>query len=384
MKIAIIRRKFTPYGGAERVILRIISGLQKSGAEIELSVLSEEWENETNEANPPFTFIQVPVTAVRKVNKIRSFIDGSKALLREHSFDITQSHERMSGVDICRLGDGLHLTWMKQLKNTLPWYQKIWLSVHPTHRMILSLEREMFKDDHTVFVANSPMIYRELISNYQVKKHRIYLIENGIDTSAYQKIASDKKIQSKIKIGLNPNFKTILFLGSGFRRKGAFELVEAMRYLNHYQLIIVGEDKHQNKIKQMAEKLGISDRIKIMGPQKNVNQYLDAADIFCLPSLYESFSNSLLEALASGIPAVVTEYVGIYEAIKEHQAGIVAKRTATDIAKAIETVNDHLETMSQNAYLLAQKYDLKITTQKWLDLYSFIKHKKSGQASPPN
>lgn len=299
LNVAIIRRKSTPYGGGERVITRIIDGLKRSETAIQINILAEFWENTTHEINPEFHIIKVPITERRKFKKIQSFTDNVKKLLNQHSFDIVQSHERMTGVDICRLGDGLHISWINQLKKTLPWYRRLFLGIDPTHRAILRLEREMMNDEKITFVINNPSMYREIEEHYKIPNSRIYLIENGIDTSKFRKTSHTQKSDAKNTLNIHPNLTTILFLGSSFRRKGAFELVNALKYLKGFQLIIIGEDKHQNKLKKLADKLKISQIVHIMGPQENIQVYLDASDIFCLPSLYEGFSNSLLEAMAS-------------------------------------------------------------------------------------
>ncbi len=79
----------------------------------------------------------------------------------------------------------------------------------------------------------------------------------------------------------------------GFARKGAFELVQALKLLPAFQLIIVGKDKKLRKIHKLVHQYDLTNRVIITGPQHDVKPYLNAADIFCLPSSYDSFPNAV-------------------------------------------------------------------------------------------
>jgi UDP-glucose:(heptosyl)LPS alpha-1,3-glucosyltransferase len=234
----------------------------------------------------------------------------------------------------------------------------------------------MAKNHHLIFVANSPMVAKELVDWYQVPKERIVLIENGIDTSIFQPSPPSEKLQAKKLLGLDQNLPTVLFVGSGFDRKGAFQLVEAMLSLPQFQLIVVGHDKKINQLRRLVSKLGLTNRVSIVGPQKNVRPYLVASDVFCLPSMYDSLPNALLEAICCGLPCVISQDVGISEKIKEAKAGLISSRNPNDIAEKIRAVCDNYDELSKNALALSKQFDINLATQKWIDLYQKIIQKK--------
>jgi UDP-glucose:(heptosyl)LPS alpha-1,3-glucosyltransferase len=376
MNIAIIRRKFNPFGGAEKFISRAIKSLSKD--KIKVSIISENWNDPTKPAAEDFEFIQAKTHGFARKTKFINFQKSVQKILGSRKFDLIQSHERLIGTDIYRLGDGVHAAWIHRQSTIAPWYRKIWLKLDPYHRAVIKTEKAMTEDPNLTFVANSSMVKEELIKWYGVPDSRIVLIENGIDTQSFNAPSTERKYQAKSNLGLHNQQPTVVFIGSGYSRKGAFELIYAMQELKNWQLIIVGADKRINHLKKIIRKQKLEKRIIVAGPQEDIRPYLDAGDIFCLPSLYDSFPNAILEALCCGLPVVTTEAVGIAEAIKANNAGDVCQRNPVAIKNALERVWSNKEIMSKNAISLSKKYDIKLTTELWLNLYhQLIKKKKA-------
>ena len=378
MKIAIIRRKFNPFGGAEQFITRTIQSL--SAFDVHASIIAESWQkNNDTSSTSSQDWIEAIVTGSNRAAKFLSFNQSVATILSTNKFDLIQSHERLLGADIYRLGDGIHASWVARLAKVSPWYTKLWLKIDPYHRAVIRTEKKMAKEPNLTYVANSTLVQQELIDWYQVPKSRIVLIENGIDTTAFRPSSQAKKITEKTKLGLNPQLPTVLFIGSGFARKGAFELLEAINSLPDFQLIIVGYDKQLTRIKQRVKALQLEKIVLVTGPQSDVKPFLAVADCFCLPSLYDPFPNAVLEALCSALPVVVTDAVGIADAVTHHNAGMVCERQAASIAQALQLVWKNRVTMSDNALNLSKNYDLAKSSQQWLTLYNtLINNKKEN------
>ncbi len=376
MKIALIRRKFNPFGGAEQFITRTIQGL--SAFNIQTSIIAESW-IKADEASSLAgkDWIKADVQGNSRAAKFLSFQQSVVNILSTHQFDLIQSHERLLGADIYRVGDGIHASWVARLAKVSPWYTRLWLKIDPYHRAVIRTEQEMSKDPHLTYVANSTLVQQELINWYHVPKNRIVLIENGIDTKVFTPTID--KAAEKIKLGLNPQLPTVLFVGSGFTRKGAFELLEAINILPDFQLIIVGYDKQLAKLNKRVASLKLAKRVLVTGPQSDVKPFLAAADLFCLPSLYDPFPNAVLEALCSALPVVVTNAVGIADAIKLNNAGAICDKQPASIASALQQVWQNRVAMSANALKLSHNYDIAKASQQWLNLYNtLIKIKKEN------
>jgi glycosyltransferase involved in cell wall biosynthesis len=379
MKVAIIRRRFSPFGGAEKFIMRAIGGLEDQG--IHITVISESWEIKSSDPIPKnWNWIKASVTGWSRARKFLSFNHTVSQILQSNHFDLIQSHERLVGADIYRLGDGIHASWIARLAATSPWYIQLWLKLDPYHRAVIKTEQAMAKDPNLTYVANSRLVKKELIDWYQVPASRIELIENGIDTTSFAPVSPQQKAVQKTQLGLDQNRPVVVFVGSGFMRKGAFELLKAMDILKNFQLIIVGKDKKIDQLKKLSAQLGLEKQVLITGPQSDVKPYLAAADIFCLPSIYDSFPNAVLEALCCGLPVVITDAVGIREAVVDHQAGAICERTPDSIAQTLLKVFDMHDAMSNNALKLSKQYDIHQANQHWIELYQKLTLKKATRS----
>jgi len=369
MKIAIIRRKFTPFGGAENFILRTSSGLSALG--IKFFIISERWKRNAHPSRD-IPWLEAKSSGFFRFSRFLSFQRSVKKIISTHHFDLIQSHERLTGVDIYRLGDGIHAAWVDRIKNISPWYKKIWLNIDPYHQRIIQIEKEMSEDNNLFYVANSELVKKELSEYYKVPKSRIRVIENGIDIKSFRLASASKKELSKKKLALDPTLPVVLFVGSGFERKGAFELVEAIKLLPKFQAIIVGQDKKIQQIKDLAR----GQKILIAGPQDNIQQYLDASDIFCLPSLYDSLPNAALEALCCGLPIVLTKDVGLAPHIEKNLAGVICKKDKHSIADALMKAWQKRKLFSKNALKASKAFDIQIKNKEWLHLYNELLNKK--------
>ena len=134
MKIAIIRRKFTAFGGAENFILRASSGLSQLG--INFFIISELWKQNANNSKN-IHWIEAKSNGLFRFSKLLSFQKSVMKIIALNNFDLIQSHERLTGVDIYRLGDGIHAAWIDRMKKISPWYKKAWLSIDPYHQKII-------------------------------------------------------------------------------------------------------------------------------------------------------------------------------------------------------------------------------------------------------
>ena len=270
MRIAIIRRKFNPFGGAERFILRTIDGLL--GYSINISIISESWQlsKEFKSIEKTPDSITAMASGKSRVTQVKNFQKSVAQILDTHQFDLIQSHERLLGAYIYRLGDGIHAAWIDRLSKYQPWYRRLWLKIDPFHRHIIATEKKMAAEKNLIYVANSPLVKTELMKWYKVPEQQITIIENGINTQEFLPSNPPEKIIAKNNLKLSRSKPMVLFVGSGFERKGAFHLVKAMALLPNFQATIVGHDKQLKKLERLVKSLQIADRVHIAGPQHDV------------------------------------------------------------------------------------------------------------------
>ena len=130
------------------------------------------------------------------------------------------------------------------------------------------------------------------------------------------------------------------------------------------------------KFKKRVKALQLEKSVLVTGPQGDVKPFLAAADCFCLPSLYDPFPNAVLEALCCALPVVVTNAVGIADALIHANAGLICNKEPASIAQALLQVWGEREAMSRNALRLSKNYDLAKASQQWLALYNTLIVKK--------
>jgi len=190
------------------------------------------------------------------------------------------------------------------------------------------------------------------------KDTKTITIYNGIDLKAF----SQGTPINKDSIGLSNDDFLLVFSGRVNREKGIMELIEAMNQLTNYpkiKLLVIGSSFYANAdnendfarlLKQKAEPL--KERIIFTGyiPYSELPDYLWISDIAIVPSLWEEpFGNTVVEAMAAGLPLITTRSGGIPE-ICEGVATIVERENIVDnLAAAIQDLYDHPEKRKQMA-----------------------------------
>lgn len=368
MKLAIIRRRYTPYGGAERFIERLVPRLGERG--IATTIIAEKWT--PPDANGAPCVIEARARGWTRAARFRSFGENVARVLAENHFDLVQTHERLTGADIYRAGDGVHAAWIARQERESPGWRSAWLRSDPYHRAVIETERRMASDDRLHVVANSALVMDELHRLLGIPHERLTLIPNGVDTAHFAPATAEQRARCREAWNLPPDAPVACFVGSGFARKGAFRLVEAMRHLPEVSLLVCGRDKAAAALESAARKSGAGARIRLTGPLDDVRAVLHAADVFVLPSLYDPSPNAALEALACGLPVVTTDDVGGARELAQAGAGFVCTRDPEDIAAAVGRAvdADNRAAMSRHAREFALGFDRETVLRQWLDFYA--------------
>jgi len=200
------------------------------------------------------------------------------------------------------------------------------------------------------------------------KRQEISVIYNGIDTKEF----FPKKKKSK-EI-------TVLTVSRLISRKGLEFLIKAMPEIlkenNNVKLIIAGDGPKKNNLEKLAKSLGVLENVALLGyvEHKKLPNLYRNADIFILPSLYEGMSNTILEAMASGLPIITTDTGGTKELIKGNGI-IIKKRSNTEIADAVnKIIKDKLlkDTYSKKSRELALNLNWHNLAKQYYELYKKV------------
>jgi glycosyltransferase involved in cell wall biosynthesis len=167
----------------------------------------------------------------------------------------------------------------------------------------------------------------ELIMENGIDKSNVEILPNGVDASYYQKKSLKGRFRERYSI--DTNTKIILYLGRIHKIKGIDLLVEAFsdvkKQFKDVILVIVGQDSGFLKIIELLIKFyNLEDSVILTGAlfEEDKLEALQDANIFVLPSVYETFPITVLEACACGLPIIVTDRCGIADVI-DNRVGLV-------------------------------------------------------------
>jgi UDP-glucose:(heptosyl)LPS alpha-1,3-glucosyltransferase len=366
MRIALIRSRYNPYGGAERFVARAIAALAARGALITL--IAREWSDGTGKqevirCDPPY---------LGKVWRDASFAHAVRKILDERQFDLVQSHERIAGCDIYRAGDGVHAEWLSQRRRVLGPPGRLGLELNPHHQYLLNAERRMFTDGRLrIVVCNSAMVRDEIRTRFGVDETKLQVIYNGVDTEIFHpRLAEQHRHVVRDRLRIPRDAKLFLLVGSGFVRKGVPALLAAMARLPQTYALIIGADRSLRRYRAET-----SSRVLFLGGQEDVRPYYGAADAFVLPALYDPQPNAALEALACGLPVVTSTKCGAAEIVTEGVSGFV--RDALDIAGIAAAMEAAVDTgrnpgLRVAARKAAEPFTLDAMASRMFNLYETL------------
>ena len=188
-----------------------------------------------------------------------------------------------------------------------------------------------------------------LILNYK-SENDIYIVSPGVDL---EKFKSKNKFKSREKLGLSQTSKILLSVGRLEPIKGYDVLINALSFLNISDdfdvrlLIIGGDSKSQNELERLNSlklKHGLSNQINFLGAidHDELPIYFSAADVFLMPSAYETFGIAALEASACNLPVIAPQVGGLKSVVKHGQTGFLS------VNKSPESLMHYLEILLKN------------------------------------
>jgi len=371
MRVALVRQRYSAQGGAERFIERARGALGEQG--VAVTVLAREWTGD------PGTVVRCDPFHVGRVWRDWSF---ARAVCREvarRPFDLVQSHERIACCDIYRAGDGVHAQWLHNRRAALRALGRFGLALNPYHRYMLAAERRVFESPRLrAVICNSRMVESEIQARFGFAK-KIYVIYNGVDLQSFHpRLREVHRARARAELGIPDGSMTYVFVGGGFERKGMFRLLPAFRRGADARahLIVVGGDKTETRAKSLARELGIGDRVHFLGARDDVRPWYGAADAFVLPTLYDPFPNAALEAMACGLPIIVTFQCGAAELIGEGANGMTCDALdAASLAALLGRLDPvRAREMGVRARETAARFGLEAMAQRLVALYRELIH----------
>jgi UDP-glucose:(heptosyl)LPS alpha-1,3-glucosyltransferase len=285
-KFFFIRSNKTKFGGAEVYLSRLSDALNKKNIQHEV----------VNSIFPKF----LP-------SWLRAILFNLQVCLNKRN-KFYFSLDRITCPDIYRAGDGVHKVFL-----TIEDKSKI----NPLHPIYLFLEKRCFNNAKKI-IAISNMVKKDIVGSYKVDEKKISVVYNGIPLKDYNYNSSFDRISSEFY--LKPNQHILLYVGSGFKRKGVEEFLQIISRLESDNILafVIGKDKNIDHYRQLSLKLNINNKVIFTGPRLDVDDFYTISDVFIFPTRYEPFGNVILEAMNFRNAVFTTKQCGGGEILSEY------------------------------------------------------------------
>lgn len=328
-KIALLVKSLQSGGGVEKNTLGLAEAFRAAGGNVFL--LSE---NFTKNIDPMIQCVRIGVEG-------ESQSDYNKACsnyLSKNPFQVVFSMDRFSEATHIRLGLGIHKAYLSKRRSSkrrqrdssqIP-KRNLWERLrymwggkslrqraielisycdahwNPKHVRLCKAEKLCLQNPQLEKVfTNSEMVKDEAMEFYQVPEEKICVVHNGAEWDEMEQDFQswiDEKARFCEKEGIDVNRFQLLFVGSGFERKGLRPLLQGLSRLQgrNFFLHVVGYDRNQKAFERLTHKLGLFDHVKFYSRQKSARPFYQVADAVCIPSYYDPCANVTVEALAMG------------------------------------------------------------------------------------
>ena len=308
-RIIFIRQQFSQFGGAELMLDRILTALIARGRHVAL--LGRSWRGSSE-----VEFIHCDPPRLGRAFRELLFARAACARIARETRALVQAHERVPCCDIFRAGDGVHAAYLAQKMRLQSAFGRLADRFSLFHRNTLALERALFASPRLrAVIVNSAMVADDVVRYFGFPRERIHLVPNGIDLARFRMAAREHhRATVRARFGVAKDNPVALFVGSGFERKGLRQAIQAAAACGA-ELWAVGHDRNPRAFRAEAARAGLGPGFRLIGPADPLPYYA-AADALILPSFYDPFPSTVIEALACGVPVVTTTGCGARDIVK--------------------------------------------------------------------
>ena len=341
LRIAVLNRVFSPIGGgAERYSIALVEQLADRH---EIHVFAQQIDHHW----PGVTYHRIarPLAKPRWMNQL--WYASATWWATRRGFDVVHSHEN---------------TWHGQVQtvHVLPvkytlfhgrtgWRLALqWLKVATSPRLMayLGLEHARFSNASSRrIVVTSNVLMNQMASTYPATIPALRLVSPGVTmTGAFA--TPEQQIAARQRLHLPPTGLGILFVGNDYRKKGLATLIKALAELSgNTWLAVVGNAAQSAEFKVQTQAAGVADRVFFLGNLKDVNDAYLAVDCLAHPTLEDTFAMVVLEAMAHGLPVVVSSarYCGVSDLLTDGVNALLvaqprdSKALASALCRVIQT-----------------------------------------------
>ncbi|UCE84694.1 MAG: glycosyltransferase family 4 protein [Deltaproteobacteria bacterium] len=321
MRIALVHMRHAGTGGTERYLNHLAAHLAEAGHEVCIVCRRHE-----APPHPAVRFVVLRGPALTRAGRMWTFAKAVERHVRRTPYDVVYGLGKTWSHDVVRLGGGCHATYLERAHAaTLRPHERLLRGGAWKQRLALVIERRAVTRAAHVIV-NSGMVKRDVMQRYAIPGERIAVIPNGVDLARFRP-DPERGAALRRACGFGPEHAVVLFLGTGYGRKGLDRVLDAFAALLHprpqARLLVVGYDSAAARFERQAKRLGVQAAVRFLGGRRDAEGCYAAADLYVLPTRYDPFANTTLEALAAGVPVITSDANGAAELISTGVEGAV-------------------------------------------------------------
>jgi UDP-glucose:(heptosyl)LPS alpha-1,3-glucosyltransferase len=327
-------------GGTEGYLNGLAAHLATRGHEVTIVCRRHE-----HAPHPAVRFHVLRSPAAGSAWRMWAFARAVEAHVRAADYDVVYGLGKTWTHDVVRLGGGCHRTYLERAHAaTLGPVERVLFPGRLKHGLALRIERRALAPGaYRRVVVNAEMVKRDVTTRHGVPEAAIEVIGNGVDLERFHPRERERGGVLRRELGWGDEHEIVLFLGTGYGRKGLDLLLDAfpalLRARPEARLLVVGRDSRQGAWEARVARAGLGARVRFLGGRRDPEVCYGAADLFALPTRYDPFANATLEALASGLPVVTSTWDGAAELIEARVQGSAVPSEGGAEALAAELVH---------------------------------------------
>jgi UDP-glucose:(heptosyl)LPS alpha-1,3-glucosyltransferase len=315
--------KYGLIGGGERFARELTERLARTG-KYEFHVFANRWNSSSSE----ITFHKVPMLRFPRFLRPLGFAWFADRMVAKGNFNLVHAHERIFRADVFSLHSVPHSGWVRDVRRKR-------LSLFD--RVTIRVEKTMMASGRGIFLPVSTLAAEALRREYPVDPAGIRVVHPAVDAERFSSPDREAcRSEVRSRHGIKESELLVLFVGMNFEVKGLDAVIAAvakarrMRPESGIRLLVVGRGDTLTYGK-LARRHGIADAVAFAGPiSEGVERYYRAADVFAMPSKFDTFGMAVLEAMAAGLPVIVSLNVGAKDVVVEGINGFVVSSGVDD------------------------------------------------------